>query len=196
GTGGAGGAPGPASSAAPAAPAASTTSGGRRRSVFGAARGALHVALPASTRLDGDRLAVGGELDLLEREIAGGVGAAGGGGERGGKPGVVEGGRARAFGGMHEDELGALGGGDAIPEALVGQPVGAHAGAEHEGRGVVAHELLGVRIVGGGELLLGGGGSDGEQSCGEAADAGFHSGRMITFEGGKSRGGGRGVKIS
>src|ERR1019366_2399422 len=165
--GGAHGGAAPPGAAAPPAPAAPAASGGRRRAFFGGARGALHVALPASTRLDGDRLAVGGELDLLEREVAGGVGAAGGGGERGGKLEVVEGGRAGAFGGIHQDELGALGGGDAIPEALVGQPVGAHAGAEHEGRGVVAHELLGARIVGGGELLLGGGRSDGEQSCGE-----------------------------
>src|SRR5436305_581033 len=68
-----------------------------------------------------------------------------------GEAGVIEGGGARALGGVDEDELGAGGGGDAIPEALVVEPVGADGGAEHQGCGVVGHELLGARVVGGGE---------------------------------------------
>ena len=70
---------------------------------------AIDVALPAPARLDGDRLPVSGELDVLEREVAGAIGAAGGGGKRGGEFRVVEGGRARTLGRIDEDELGALG---------------------------------------------------------------------------------------
>ncbi len=165
---------------------ASASSGGSRRAFFRGALRALHVALPAPAGLHRNRLPVGRELDLLEREVARAVCAARGGGERRRKLPVVEGRRPRPFYRIHQDKFGPVRRSDAIPEALVGQPVGPHAGAEHQWRGVVAHQFLRARIVGGGELLLGGNGSNGEQARCET-DALFHLGRMITFDRGGSQ---------
>ena len=63
---------------------------------------------------------------------------------------MVEGGSARAFGGIDENEFAAIGGGDAIPEALIGQPVGANVGSENQGIDVAAKRFFGALIIGGG----------------------------------------------
>ena len=164
-------------SAAASTPAPSTASGGSRRAFLRDALRALHVALPAPAGLHGHGLSVGGELDFLEREVACGVMSGRWRLESAAASfDVVEGRRARAFDGIHQHELGALRCGDAVPEAVVGQPGGAYAGAQHQGRGVVAHEFLGARIVGGGEPLLGGSRGKGEQGRSETAGALFHLG--------------------
>ncbi len=172
--------------AAASTPAPSAAPARTPRAFFRGALRALHVALPSPAGLHRNRLPVGRELDLLEREIARAVSAPGGSGERGRKLRVVEGGRPRALHRIHQDEFSPLRRGDAIPEALVGQPVRAHAGAQHQWRGVVAHQFLGARVVGGRELLLGGNGSDGEQARRETGTL-FHLGRMITFGRGGSQ---------
>ena len=63
---------------------------------------------------------------------------------------MVEGRGARAFGGIHQDELAAFRSGDAIPEAFIGKPGGAHAGAEDQRIGVAAQRFFGALVIGGG----------------------------------------------
>ena len=63
---------------------------------------------------------------------------------------MVEGGSARALGGIDKNEFAAFSGGDTIPEALVGQPVGANASSENQGIDVSAERLFGALVIGGG----------------------------------------------
>ena len=169
-----------AASAAAASPASTAAGGGGTG--FGGALCAGEIAAVASRGLDDDGLPVGRELDGLERKVPGVDGPARGGGERGGQLRVIESGRAGAFGGIDQDEFGAVSGRDAVPESLVGQPVRADAGAVNERGRVVPHELLGVLVFGGRELLLRGQGERGENDGGWET-LGVHSGRIITLTG-------------
>ncbi len=71
-------------------------------------------------------------------------------GERRGEFRVVESGSARAFGDIDENEFAAIGGGDTIPEALIGQPVSANVGSENQGIDVAAERFFGTLVIGGG----------------------------------------------
>lgn len=81
------------------------------------------------------------------------IGSCGGGGKSCGELGVVESRLASALGGVHENKFGfaAFAGSDAIGEAVAGKPCGAKRAAENKGRGVIAHELFGARVVLSGE---------------------------------------------
>jgi hypothetical protein len=63
---------------------------------------------------------------------------------------VIESRAAGSADGIDEDEFGALGRRDTVPEALI-NPSGPHAGTQDEGIGVVSHHLFGPPIVGGRE---------------------------------------------
>ena len=124
---------------------------------------------------NGDGLRVGRKHERLERQVRAIVGRAGRLGERGGELGLVKRRLARAAGGIDQDELAPIGGNDAIPHALVRQPVGLHAGAEHQRRGVVVHEFFRAGIVGGGKGarlgLAGDHGGEGRRQDGEMQNA-------------------------
>src|ERR1700722_6211243 len=91
------------------------------RCSFGDAMRATDIAFPfLRCGVEVYELGVGGKLDFLKGELMRRENGAGGFGERDGEFRVIEGGEARASGGIDEDELGSVGQGVAVPEAIVG----------------------------------------------------------------------------
>ena len=147
----------------------------------GAALRALHVALPTSARLDGNRLAVRRVLDILKRKRIRRISAARSAGKRRRDLRVIERRRARGLCRIDQHELAAGGRGYAIPKAFVGQPVGAHARVGDQRGRVVSHEFFGARILGRGELRLREGRGKREQGYSETTRSGLHLRRIITL---------------
>ena len=130
---------------AAASSAARSPRAAKRRA--GCAGGVAFPGLPRGA--EGDRLAVRGELDLGKRQVARVVAGSRRGRERRGDAGVIEGRAARTGLGVHDDELGAFGGGHAVPETVILHPVRPHARPIDQRCGVVAHEVFGAGIIGG-----------------------------------------------
>ena len=165
-----GGRPGVAAAPRPtaateAASAASRAAAGGRAFIGAGAAADVAGVVPA-VGVEGHRVEVVGEFDRTKGQRVGGVRLAGHLGQRGSEPGVIERGFLGPVRGIDEQELGALRRGLAVPEAVAGHPDGTDEPAADERAGVEAQELLGVRVVGGGNgprVLRGDGGGAGGQ---------------------------------
>ena len=142
------------------------------------ARRALPIAAPPPLgRGEFDRPPVGREVELVERQGQRGVALARRRRQRRGQLGVIERRLCVARAGSTSTNSAPPGTVDAVPEAIVRQPVRPHGGAEHERRRVVAHEPLGARVVVGRQGPFAGlrllrdqrDGTRHEDSCGEAS---------------------------
>ena len=118
------------------------------RPLFAFAARAPDVARPlAAARVERDRLAVGAELELVERKTIRGVGRAARGGQRRGDFRLIERRGARARRRIDQEEFRAVLRGRPIPEPLVANPRRLRGNMQHEPVGVVAEELLSPGVV-------------------------------------------------
>ncbi len=154
----------------------------RRQDTIGHGRGtigagallAAHVAGPAfQITVEPERLQIGGERDLLERQALRRHRLSHDGGQRLRDRGVIEGRRPGRLRRVDEDELVAGRGLVAIPEPVAGHPVGAHGAVGHQRVGVVVEEFFRALVVGHrdrGARLRGPRQRDGEADGGDGED--------------------------
>ena len=103
------------------------------------------------------------EIKFAQRQVIGGESAFQGLAEGLREPGVVEGGLAGAGFGIDEDEFVGVGAGlNAVPEAIVGQPMGFDLGTIHESGGGLAQRKSAV-VIGLRALRQGGQGGKADQ---------------------------------
>jgi hypothetical protein len=134
--------------ASPAPTAAALSAGNRRGIGIGGAGVPFAVALPAiAPHAERDRCRIRRKVEHLERKVRAVVLRPGSRGECRRQLVVVERRLAGAARRVHQQELGTLRRGAAIPEALIGEPRGLHCAMQHQPRGVVIHELLGAGVV-------------------------------------------------
>src|SRR5205807_3300784 len=124
-------------------------------STCGGASVSLYIASPAlPSRQNQNRMAIGGEFKVHERQVGRIHGLAGGRGERGRELLMIEGRVSGLLRRIKQHKLASAGGGSPVPKTLIRQPVRTPHSMQHQRRSVVRHEFFRARVIGGCHLAL------------------------------------------